>query len=223
METIEAPSALPMESATPDQSTLNGISVSESPVIGEPRPWRWTVEEFHRLDETGAFDNHRVALIEGEIIAMMTMGSLHVTGVTMATDVAREIFGSDFVIRVQAPLRLDDGNDPEPDIAVVRGHKRDFRQSHPTTAALVIEISDSTLNYDRGVKASIYARAAIADYWIVNVQHERLEIYRAPIEDPTAPFGWNYSEIKVLLSGASIAPLHAPDQSISIAVSDLLP
>jgi Uma2 family endonuclease len=95
---------------------------------------------------------------------------------------------------VQTPLAFDPDSEPEPDLAVVVGTPRDYRAHHPTTAVLIMEVSDTTLAFDRRQKGSLYARAGILDYWILNLNRRMLEVYRSPIADPVAPYGFSYSE-----------------------------
>lgn len=92
---------------------------------------------------------------------------------------------------------------------------------HPSRSALVVEVSESTLALDRGHKGSLYARAGIADYWIVNLADQTLEVSRDPIPDPAAAFGWRYRSVDVLRHGAAVSPLALP--GAHIPVSDLLP
>lgn len=118
------------------------------------------------------------------------------------------------------PLDLGLDVEPQPDLAVADGPRAAF-PTHPTTALLVVEISDSTLSIDRGRKAGIYARGGIADYWIVNVNSRQLEIRRRPVADPTAPEGHRYDDITILGEADSASPLAAPQAVIRVA--DLLP
>jgi Uma2 family endonuclease len=115
---------------------------------------------------------------------------------------------------------MPDDSEPEPDVAYVPGTLRQVR-THPTTALLIVEVSDTTLSYDRGNKASLYASAGIADYWIVNLVDRVVEVLRNPALSPAAKFGWSYSTTTTHFSGDSVTPLAAP--SASVAVADLLP
>jgi len=190
---------------------------------GAPRAHLWTRDEYYRMGEIGLFRDRRVELIEGQVIEMSALGSPHVTAVTLATQTLRDAFGSGWVVRVQAPLniRMGMGADPEPDIAVVEGDIRDYKDEHPQTADLLVEIADSSVKYDRQRKGSLYARAWVEDYWIVNLKKRQLEVYRNPITDATAPFGFKYRDKLIFKQGDSVSPLAKPDASI--AVADLLP
>src|SRR6516164_2581693 len=123
--------------------------------ITEPRTFRWTRDEFYRLADLGCFDQRRVELIEGEIIEMPVPKPPHVTSVSLTEDVLRIVFGVGFGIRTQSLLNLGAMSDAEPDISVVPGTPRDYTE-HPTGALLVVEVSETTLAYDRGRKGSLY-------------------------------------------------------------------
>ena len=187
----------------------------------DPKPYRWTREEYYKLGEVGILADKNVELIEGEVIEMSPIYSPHMTGVTLADDVMREFFGKGWVVRIQGPLSLGTDSDPQPDVAVVAGKTRDFRNAHPSTAALVIEVADSSIAYDRQQKASIYAKAGITDYWIINVQDKQLEVYRRPIADKKAKYGFIYADTLIFKKGDVVKPLAKP--KAAIAVADLLP
>lgn len=176
---------------------------------------RWTRDEYYRMAEAGILrPEDRVELIDGEILTMAPQKSPHATAMQLAQEALREAFGAGFVVRPQLPLVLDELNEPEPDLAVVRGEPRDYRDAHPTTALLVVEVAESSLGFDRGVKSRLYAHAGIPEYWIVDLAGGALEVLRSPA-------GGEYRERRVLHHGASIAPLARPDTPI--AVADLLP
>lgn len=182
----------------------------------------WTREEYLKMAEAGVFaPGERVELIEGEIIKMTPQKGPHMTGVTLVSEELRRAFGKGYVVRVQGPLALGPLSEPEPDVAVVRGSPRDYRDSHPTTAILVVEVSDTTLVLDRQQKAGLYARAGIPEYWILNLLERALEIYRNPAPSPDHPLGYGYRSSERLDASASVVPLAA--SATLIAVADLLP
>ncbi len=185
-----------------------------------PQPWKWTRDDVIRLAEMGFFQGQRVMLIDGEILAMPPMNRDHANGIIHALQAVQAAFGPGFTVRPQLPLDLGQTTDPEPDIAVVRGSARDHPET-PTSAVLVIEVADSSLAYDLGDKASLYAAAEIPDYWVVDVIHKRLHVFREPKTDPLAPHGSSYSNHVFLQRGESVAPLAVPGSSIQ--VDDLLP
>ena len=185
-----------------------------------PPPYRWTVEQFCDLGEMGLFDGQKVILIEGEILAMPAMNPPHQSGVSLTAEALRAAFGEGFFVREQAAFDVNKVTDPEPDVAVIAGGIRDFLSKHPAKAALVVEVSDSTLSYDRHEKASLYAKAGIEEYWIVNVKGAQVEVHQQPEPDATQAHGFGYRLKTVHLAGDVLQPLAA---SKPVAVSLLLP
>ena len=171
--------------------------------------------EYDRAVEAGVFEPAaRLELIDGDLHAMTPQGSRHATGVELVTDALRRTFGSGFHVRMQLPLAADDYSEPEPDAAVVTGTIRDYRDAHPTSAVLIVEVSDDSLHRDRTVKQRLYARCGIPEYWILALPDARLEVYRDPGED-------RYRSVSVHDAGDSIAPHACPEAQI--VVDDLLP
>jgi len=181
---------------------------------------RWTRDEYYRMGEMGFFQDQRVELLEGEVIEMSPQLSRHAVAIGLAELALRGVFGLACWVRTQLPLHVGTSSAPEPDLAVVKGAPRDFNE-HPATALLVVEVSESTLAYDRTRKASLYARAGIADYWIVNLAERCLEVYREPRADTAQSYGFGYGAFVSRAAGDSVAPLHLP--GARIAVADLLP
>jgi Uma2 family endonuclease len=140
--------------------------------------------------------------------------------VGLAEDALRAVFAGGWVVRVQAPIALDDESEPEPDVAVVPGTRRDYRESHPRRPVLALEVAESSLAGDRTIKGSLYARAGIADYWIVNLVEQVVEVYRDPVAAMDAPHGWHYGSATTLRGGDVVTPLARPNRNIP--VSDLL-
>jgi Uma2 family endonuclease len=118
------------------------------------------------------------------------------------------------------PIALDPESEPEPDLAVVSGGPRDYTD-HPSRPALVVEVADSSLALDREHKGSLYARARLPEYWIVNLVGRVLEVYREPGLDAGAQYGWAYRALLTLRADEHVTPLAAP--SARIPVADLLP
>jgi Uma2 family endonuclease len=179
---------------------------------------RFTPEQYHKMADMGIFDGRRVELIDGEIYTMAAQKDEHAFAVRLATHALRPIFEPTNTILIQAPLRLPE-SEPEPDVAVAPGPLREIK-THPTTALLIVEVSDTSLNYDRTTKRALYARASIADYWIVNLVDRQVEIYRNPFFDRVAQ-AWRYAEPTIHRSAETITPLAAPGAAVAIA--DLLP
>jgi Uma2 family endonuclease len=188
--------------------------------LTEPRTFRWTREEFYRLADLGCFDNRRVELIEGEIIEMPVPKPAHVTSLSLTEEVLRNVFGGGFWVRIQSPLNLGTMSDAEPDLAVVPGRPRDYTE-HPTSALLVVEVSQTTLAYNRGRMGSMYAAAGIQDYWIVNIIDRQLEVFRDPVPDPNEASGFRYNSRTDFTPTQTATPLAAP--AATVRVADLLP
>jgi Uma2 family endonuclease len=172
------------------------------------------------MADAGLFLGRRVERIEGTIIERGPITSPQAGGISLVHYALHRVFTTGFVIRVQMPLELGLDSDPEPDVAVVAGSLRDFLASHPTTAVLVVEAAETSLNYDRR-KGGLYAKGGIEEHWVVDLAGRRLEVYRQPRPDPTRPHGYAYASRQLLVPGDSISPLAAP--GASIAVADLLP
>jgi Uma2 family endonuclease len=190
--------------------------------VTSPQVRHWTREEYLRMAEAGIFaPGERVELIEGEIIAMTPQKSPHAAAIWLAQEALRLAFGTGFHVRSQLPLTLGPNSEPEPDAAVVRGTARDYVDSHPTKAILVVEVADTTLEFDRGRKAAMYARVGIPEYWIVNLPERVLEVYRDPDPLPDRPAEHAYRSIRRLGPPDTVAPLSSPGAHVRVA--DLLP
>ena len=183
---------------------------------------RWTRDEYDRMIDAGVLTTEdQVELIDGEIVTMTPQKSRHATAVHLAQDVLRRAFGESVAVRAQLPLALSADSEPEPDVAVVTGSPRDYRDEHPVTALLILEVADSTLAFDRTKKASVYARAGIGDYWLLNLVDEVLEVRRFPAPSTDSPDAWGYAAVEQYSAGDQVAPLERPDYFI--AVAELLP
>jgi Uma2 family endonuclease len=178
-----------------------------------------TREMYYRLAELGFFEGKRVELIEGEVIEMSPVSPRHFASGDRIQKLLNALFGEDYWVRFQGPLALGD-SEPQPDIAVVEGTPAMYQEEHPHKAVLVVEISDATLSYDRTYKLSLYARAGIPEYWIVNLKEQLLEIYRDPIPLEETPFGYGYRIREIRRPGETVHPLIKPE--VALAVSDLL-
>lgn len=159
---------------------------------------RFTIAEYHRLTELGFFgEDDRIELIKGQLIHMAAKGTAHSV---CETRLERELFkllGERATLRGQQPIILPDDSEPEPDRAIVQNRPDDYLSSHPTTAdiLLLIEIADSSLNYDKQVKLPLYAEAGISDYWIFNLLEICLECYSEPYHNSQGKFGYRVNRI----------------------------
>lgn len=148
--------------------------------------YRFTVEEYRRMGEANVFlSGVRVELIEGEIVDMSPIGKRHAARVEALDELLRERLQRTVNIRVQSPVQLDDHSEPEPDISVLK--RRDDFYEHelpkPEDVLLLIEVSDTTLEYDSKVKVPLYAHAGIPEVWIINLKDERVETFASPSGD----------------------------------------
>jgi Uma2 family endonuclease len=179
------------------------------------RPHSWTRAEYDRLVDAGGFlPGIRVELIDGEIFDLAPQKSQHSTAVRLIEDALRAAFGAGFDVRCQLPFALDSSSEPEPDLAVVEGSPRDYRDAHPSEAVLIVEVADSSLEFDRTRKLAAYARNDIPEYWILNLESSVLEVCRRPRAQ-------DYGDRRTYESGDGVTPLHAPQQRLLVA--DLLP
>lgn len=185
---------------------------------------RWTRAEYHKMFEMGLFGDKRVELIDGEVLEVAGMLAPHAIAVRkFNARLVRTLDENSFVIGVQMPIVVDDYSEPEPDLFVASGTEEDFSSDHPgrDRLVLVVEVADSSVSEDRSVKAGLYARAGISDYWIVNVRDRQIEVYRQPQVAPGNSSGHGYGTRLIILEGSTVAPLFAPD--LKIAVSEVLP
>jgi Uma2 family endonuclease len=188
----------------------------------EPRTRLFTRLEYERLVDERIFrDDEHLELLDGLLVVREPQNSRQSAAVAAVSAVLALAFGAGFHVRPQLPLALDDASAPEPDVVVVRGGPWDYLAVHPSAPALVVEIAEASLELDREHKSGLYARAGVADYWIINLPEALIEIYRQPVPAAEAPFGWRYQSAQRLTRGATISPLAAPE--VGIAVADLLP
>src|SRR5437763_7808275 len=172
-------SAITMPPAPPPAQT--------PPPASGPKPRLWTVTEFNRMGDMGWFEGKRSFLLDGIILEQGPMDPPHATGLALVDAALRAIFGVGWFIRIQSPLHVNTHNDPLPDVAIVSGGPRDYLKGHPTTAAIVVEVSDSTLQTDLTAKAERYATAHIADYWVLDLNARVLHVFRDPQPLPLPP------------------------------------
>jgi Uma2 family endonuclease len=182
----------------------------------------WTRDEYLQMREWGWFDHCKAHLVGGEVIEMASQYDPHVAGVTLTADALRKAFGQGYWVRTQASLDLSPHGIPDPDVVVIAGSPRGARPRHiPTSALLVVEVSETTLREDRTTMASLYAAGGVADYWILNLVQRQLEVYRNPVPDGTLAFGWGYADRSIFDPAESVSPLVLAH--FRIAVADLLP
>lgn len=178
---------------------------------------KFTVAEYYRMAEVGILGpDERVELIEGEIIVMPPIGPGHAGSVIISNSVFSEHARGRFLVQIQNPIHLDDGSEPQPDAMLLRFRDDRYTTSHPTPAdtLLVIEVADSSLDYDRDIKAHIYGRAGVPETWVQNLPEDCLERFTEP-----GPEG--YGQHTVHHRGEKLALVSFPD--LELSVDDLLP
>jgi Uma2 family endonuclease len=201
----------------------NTVMVEMAKATGAARESRrFKRVEYERLAECGFFHpTERLELIDGLMLVREPQGTPHATAITLGLEALRTVFGAGWVIRVQLPIALDEDSEPEPDLVVVRGRARDFSRAHPSSVALIVEVAETSLAFDRGDKAGLYARAGFADYWIVNLIDRVVEVHREPRPAPAAPYGWHYGSVRFARPGETLTPRALLDASLRVV--DFLP
>lgn len=170
----------------------------------------FTVDEYYAMAKHGILKpDERVELLDGEIVPMNPIGTPHSWCVTDLDEIFSPLRGK-VRIRVQNPLRLDDRAEPEPDLVITRPDVPRNRHPGPTDTLLVIEVADSSLRKDRGQKRRMYARAGIFEYWIVDLNAERIEVHRDPA-------GSRYRSVRLLGPGDIVSPVFAPDLVVDVS------
>ena len=182
----------------------------------------WTRHEYGRLIEHDFLDeDDPIELLDGLLLVKEPQHSPHRTAVLLAAKALEQAFGEGWFVQTQSAIILDVRSEPEPYVYVVRGLPRNYVDVHPRHPALIVEVAQSGLRMARRRKAAAYARARIADYWIVNLVDRVLEVHREPARPGPAARHWSYASIETFGADATIAPLAAP--AAGIRVADLLP
>jgi Uma2 family endonuclease len=180
---------------------------------------RFSIAEYHRLAEFGFFaPDERVQLIRGEIIQMAAKGTPHSFCNSRVFGELYKMMGERAIVRGQEPIILTDDSEPEPDVVIARNRADHYLDSHPEPAdiLLVIEVSDSTLKYDRETKLSLYAESGIANYWIFNLVDNQLEMHGEPYQKRQGDF--NYRSQRVALPNETVVIPGFPDLSLDLSL-----
>ena len=180
-----------------------------SPVVRR----RFTVEQYEQMAIAGIFaEDDRIELIEGEIVEMSPIGPSHSACVSSLIQLIQQQIGSSLIIRVQDPIRLSNRSEPQPDVALVQPRADFYAGGHPEPedVVLLVEVADSSLSYDRDLKLPLYARAGIAEVWLVCLLPQTVEVFRAPSES-------GYGERREARRGESVAALNIPGVVLSVA------
>ena len=174
---------------------------------------RFSVKEYYRMAETGVLrPDARVELLNGEIIDMSPIGPFHGGVVGRLTRVFNKLSKNRWLVWPQNPLHLDDHSEPEPDVMLLKPGPDDYTSRHPQPddVFLLIEVSDTTLDYDHAEKLPAYGRAGVAEVWIVNLNETMIEVYREP-------HFTGYGGKTILRAGDTITPLAFPDAAVDVA------
>ncbi len=195
-------------------TTLNHPTPLVPEADESPAPHRWTYDEYVRIHEAGVFgEGVRTELIDGRIYIRMPQKNAHIIAVQLVFRALQAVFGEGFNLAMSLPMKME-GDSPEPDVRILRGEIEDYdgRAIEATKdVALVVEVSDTTLAFDRRTKVRLYAHHGISEYWIVNLRERTLEVRRRP-------FGEDYAETVVYRGDESVAVGEA-----TVAVASLLP
>ena len=189
---------------------MNGVRADFAAEPGfRTRPF--SVAEYHRMLDAGILgeDDH-VELLEGAVVEVSPQGARHARVIQRLTRAFVRGLGDAFVVRPQLPLTFRD-SEPEPDLSVVRAEDAASPDEHPSRALLVVEVSRASLTHDRSVKARVYARAGVAEFWIVNTIDRVVEVHRDPDE-----VGARYRTILSVGKGETLAPADLPGFSLPV-------
>ena len=182
-----------------------------------PQTRKFTVAEYYRMAEVGILKpNERVELIEGDIIVMPPIGPEHADNVDELNEVLARYAPGRYRVRIQNPVRLSDESEPEPDVALLRRRPEGYGAAHPTPTdvLLVIEVANSSLEYDRSIKAHIYGRSGVPETWVRNLPEDCIERFSEPGPD-------GYAQHTIHRRGENLTPVSMP--GLELAVADLLP
>ena len=179
-----------------------------------PTRHRLDVDAYYKMAEAGILTQpHRVELIDGEIFDIAAIGSPHAAVTNrLVRSFAQAAADGRTLVSVQNPLRLDGYNEPQPDFMLLRPRADDYHGGHPNAAdvLLLVEVSESSLAYDRGTKLALYARFGVPEVWIIDLPGAAVEVYREPAGDAYA--------VKERLTAGSLAPVVVPGVSIDVGV-----
>ena len=174
---------------------------------------RFSVKEYYLMADAGILSpRDRVELIDGEIVQMAAMGSYHAGCVNTLNRAFMETLGRRVVVSVQNPVRLSERSEPQPDIALLRPRADLYTESHPRPddVMLIVEVSHSTVEYDRDVKTPLYAEAGIPELWLVNLDEDFID----GLSDPD---GAGYRTLRRYVRGERIAPALLPDAALEFS------
>jgi Uma2 family endonuclease len=201
-----------MATIAPSRPTIS----SPSPPLTPPLH-RITVDEYERIGEAGALeDPSRIELIDGYMVDKMPKSPKHSFSAVETCQALAARIPAGWSARQEQPVRIPAYNEPEPDVSVVRGVNADYRHRHPspTDVALLVEVGDSSLDQDRGVKLAAYAADGIPVYWIINLIDRQIEVYTRPTKTGRYRSRREYKpgqQVPVVIDGQRLAPIAVDD------------
>jgi Uma2 family endonuclease len=172
----------------------------------------FTVDEYFRMAKGGVFSpDDRVELIEGEVVEMSPIGSTHQGCVDELSSILTGIVGRTAIVRVQGPIHIDEYSEPQPDICLLKPRRDFYRRSHPVPAdvLLVIEVADSSTQFDRNVKVPLYARAGIPEAWLILLVKDMVELHSEPVNG-------KYQKVQRLKRGKKLTSATLPSLTLSV-------
>jgi len=185
-------------------------------MAAELKRFRFSRADYHQMARVGIIKPRpRVELIDGDIVVMSPIGRRHKSSVDRVNDVFAPRLHGAAIVRVQSSIVLGEYGEPEPDLVLLRFRADFYAQSDeaPEDVLLIVEVADSSEAYDRRTKGPLYARFDIPDYWLADLNRDRVTVYRDPTPD-------GYATSRVYRRGESISPLAFPD--LAVAVDDIL-
>jgi Uma2 family endonuclease len=186
-----------------------------------PTAYRWSIDAYRQLGRSGLFVDMRTLLVDGEILAMSLPDPPHNLSLGLVEDWLRGTFATGYHVRNQMAFDVGTENDPGPDLAVVVGNRRDYADRQATTAILVVEIADSSLFLDTTRKAELYATAGVPEYWVIDLEHRQLIVFRDPAPLPPGLGATVYRTRTTFSPTDSVSSLAVP--SATIRVVEMLP
>ena len=195
-----------------DIARAKGLATAAALPASQPTRRRFTVAEYYAMADVGILaENDRIELLDGDLIVKAPIGVWHASSVDRFTNTLPPLLQGRAIVSVQNPMRLNDNSEPQPDIMLLRWRDDFYQGGHPGPAdvLLLIEVADTSVDYDRSDKLSAYARAGIPEVWIVTRQDRRIEAYTEPVEG-------EYSNVRYAAPGESIAPQAFPEVVLEV-------
>ncbi len=181
-------------------------------MLSEYKTWEFTVDDYHRMIEAGILgENDKVELLEGEVVAMAPIGSLHAACVNKLNRMFATAFGNEVIVAVQNPVCAGQHSEPEPDIALLKPRPDFYASGHPQPedVLLVVEVADTSAAFDRKVKFPIYAKACICESWLANLEEGCVEVFSKPSRE-------GYNRIEIFRKGEIVCSDTFPGKAFKV-------